>query len=190
MARKINEAALRMLDCADGRAFDTSHGTRKRGGAVTYGQALCAAEGVVGMASKGGPFADLTMLSHDKIGIEFAANARKAKDALMVLKDFIIAYSPVLAIPPELVDQLGTYILAILIDSMIVENIAIGPENYIGPDLAVTYGIMSPRPTPTSASVTSTSSSSGCPDPTKTPVCARLSLSSSLANRAADLLWQ
>lgn len=34
------------------------------------------------MSGKGAPFADLTLLSHDKIGIEFAANAEKAKEAL------------------------------------------------------------------------------------------------------------
>lgn len=170
MAHRINEAAYRMLDCADGRNFDTKHGTRKRGGSVTYGQALCAAEGSVGMARKGGPFADLTMLSHENIGIELAATAIKAKEALLILEDFILAYSVVLAIPPQLVDQLGTYILAIVVDSMVIEHVDIGPENYIGPDLAVTYGAMSPRPSPTSTSATPSSSSSGCPDPSATPV--------------------
>jgi hypothetical protein len=159
-----------MTDCADSKKFDSTHGTRRRDSGTTYGQALCAAEGVVGMTGKGGAFADLTMLSHDKVGIEFAANATKAKDALLVLKDFIIAYGPIMAIPSELTEQLGTYILAIIINTMIIENVPIGPINYISPDLVVTYGAMSPRPTPTSTSSTVTSTSSGCPDPTKTPV--------------------
>jgi hypothetical protein len=123
------------------------------------------------MTGKGGAFADLTLLSHNNVGIEFAANAGKAKDALLVLKDFILAYGPMMAMPSELAEQLGILILAMIIDSMIIENIPIGPANYIGPDLAITYGAMSPRPTPTSVSVSSTSSSSGCPDPTKSPIC-------------------
>lgn len=101
--------------------------------------------------------------------IDSAATAGKAKDALLVLKDFIIAYNAVLAVPEELVNQLGTYILAIIIDAIVIENVEIGPENFLGPDLAVMYGAMSPRPTPTSTAPTSSSSSSGCPDPTKTP---------------------
>jgi hypothetical protein len=170
LARRINEAAHRMTDCADGKKFDTAHGTRKRRGTASYGQALCAAEGVVGMAGKGGTFADLTLLSHEKVGIEFAATAVKAREALLVLTNFITAYGPMLAIPEELAGQLGTYILALVIDSFLVDNLPIGPINYIGPDLAVTYDAMSPRPTPTSTSATSTSSSSGCPDPAKTLV--------------------
>lgn len=137
LARKINEVVQRIEDCEDGRQFDAKHGTRKRAGTATYGQALCAAEGVVGMSGKGDRFADLTMLSHDNIGIEFAVTAGKAKEALLVLKDFIIAYSPVLAIPPELVEQFGTYVLAIIIDSLVINDTPVGPMNFIGPDLAV-----------------------------------------------------
>jgi hypothetical protein len=161
-----------MTDCEDGRKFDANHGSRKRASTATYGQALCAAEGIVAMSGKGGAFADLTLMSHDKIGIEFVATAGKAKDALLILKDFIIAYGPILAMPEELAEQLGTYILAIIIDAVVIEHVPIGPVNVIGPDLAVTYGTMSPRPspTPTATSTTPVSSSSGCPDPTKTPV--------------------
>jgi hypothetical protein len=159
-----------MTDCVDGKNFDTAHGTRKRRGTASYGQALCAAEGVVGMAGKGGAFADLTLLSHEKVGIEFAATAVKAKEALLVLTKFITAYGPMLAIPEDLAGQLGTYILALVIDSLLVDNLPIGPINYIGSDLVVTYDAMSPRPTPTSTSATSASSSSGCPDPSETLV--------------------
>jgi hypothetical protein len=102
LARRINEAAHRMTDCVDGKNFDTAHGTRKRRGTASYGQALCAAEGIVGMAGKGGAFADLTLLSHEKVGIEFAATAVKAKEALLVLTNFITAYGPMLAIPEDL----------------------------------------------------------------------------------------
>jgi hypothetical protein len=35
LARRINKAAHRMTDCADGKKFDTSHGTRKRDSGVT-----------------------------------------------------------------------------------------------------------------------------------------------------------
>lgn len=168
LAGRVNEVAHRMLDCEDGRLFDSKHGLRRRGGAVTYGQALCAAEGVVGMAGNGGTFADLTLLSHDRIGMEFANGADKAKEALLVLRTFILAYSPILAIPEDIVDQLGTYVLAIIIDALILDNIPIGPTNTIDPALAVTYGAMKPKPTPTSASATP--STSGCPDPTQTPV--------------------
>jgi hypothetical protein len=169
LADQINEIAHRMTSCADGQQLDASHGSRRRGDTATYGEALCAAEGVISMAGKGGPLADLTLLNHDRIGIEFAANAAKAKDALVVLKDFILAYSAVLAIPETNVEQLATYILAVIIDALVIDNIAIGATNYIEQELAVTYDAMRPRPTPTSASVTS-STSSGCPDPTKTPV--------------------
>jgi len=184
-----------MTDCADGRNFDSSHGTRRRGGGTTYGQALCAAEGIVGMTGQGGAFADLTMLSHDKIGIQFAANAGKAKDALVVLKDFIVAYAPMMVMPEQMAEELGTYILAIIIDAMIIENVPIGPMNYIDPNLAVTYGAMSSRPTPTSASATSTSSSTGCPDPSKTPVRNEASRNQNYSTtililRNIDFLWR
>jgi hypothetical protein len=172
LADKINEIAHRMTNCADGTQFDASHGSRRRGDTATYGEALCAAEGVIRQAGKGGPLADLMLLDHDQIGIQFAANAEKAKDALLVLTDFISAYGAVFAIPEQSMEQLATYILALIIDSLVVDKIAIGEMNYIGQELAVTYGAMEPKPTaptPKSASVSS-SSSSGCPDPTKTPV--------------------
>jgi hypothetical protein len=168
LAKKINEIAHLMSDCEDGRKFDAAHGSRKRAGTSTYGQALCAAEGVIGMSQKGGALADLTLLDHSKMGIEFAATAGKAKEALLVLKDFIIAYGPVLAIPEESAEQIGIYVLAIVVGALI-DNIPIGPVNYLRPELAVTYDAMSPKPTPTTAAPSS-SSSSGCPDPTQTPV--------------------
>jgi hypothetical protein len=172
LAQRINEIVHRMTDCEDGRKFDNAHDSRKRVSQPTYGQALCAAEAVVGMSGKGGAFSDLTLLSHDKMEIEFVATAVKAKDALLVLKDFIIAYGPFLAIPEVFAEQFGTFVLALIIDAVVIENFPIGQMNYIGPDLAVTYGAMSPRPTPTPTSSTSASSSSGCPDPTQTPVSA------------------
>jgi hypothetical protein len=75
LAVKVNEVAHRMMNCEDRRLFNSKHGLRRRGGVATYGQALCAAEGIIGMSRKGEPFADLTMLSHDKIKIEFANGA-------------------------------------------------------------------------------------------------------------------
>jgi hypothetical protein len=186
LAGKINEVAHLMIDCEDGRKFDTAHGSRKRAGTATYGQALCAAEGVIGMSQKGGALADLTLLDHSKMGMEFAATAGKAKEALLVLKDFIIAYGPVLAIPEEHAEQLGIYVLAIVVHA-ILEKIPIGPENYIRPEIAVSYGAMSPRPTPTTTAPSS--SSSGCPDPTKTPVSSRFqSLRQSSNHNAFKLL--
>jgi hypothetical protein len=181
LARRIDEVVRRMKDCEDGREFDATHGSRKRAGTATYGQALCAAEGVIGMSKRGGAFADLTLLDHNKMGIEFAATAGKAKDALLVLKDFIIAYGPMLAIPEEFAERLGTYVLAIILDAIVIDNIPIGPQNYIGPELAVSYGRMSPKPTPTSTAPPS-SSSSGCPDPTKTPVSHNLTNIGQYAN--------
>jgi hypothetical protein len=129
LADKINEIAHRMTNCADGQQFDASHESRRRGDTATYGEALCAAEGVISMAGKGGPLADLTLLDHDQIGMQFAANAEKAKDALLVLTNFISAYSAVFAIPEQSMEQLATYILALIIDSLVVNKIAIGEIN-------------------------------------------------------------
>ncbi|OAL44289.1 hypothetical protein IQ07DRAFT_649330 [Pyrenochaeta sp. DS3sAY3a] len=165
LAKKIDEVARRMIDCADGQKFDTLQGFRRRNSEISYGQALCASEGVIGMAGNGGPLADLTLMRHDQMGLQLAETATQAKQALVILKDFILAFSPVLGITPELVEPLGIYVLALIIDSMVIDKIPIGAVNVIAPDVAVTYGAMSPRPTPTSSSASPTSS--GCPEETQ-----------------------
>lgn len=169
LADHLNEVVHNFTNCEDGQLFDSSHGQRKRGGS-TYGQALCASEGVIVNSGKGAPFGDLTLLSHDKMGLQIYGTAGKAKDALDVLMKFIAAYSSTLAIPEDLVEQLALYVLVLVLNSVVFDSIPIGPQNFISPDVGVIYGAMSPRPTPTSASATPSSSSSGCPDPTNTPV--------------------
>jgi hypothetical protein len=168
LAAQINEVAHRMMDCEDGRLFDSKHGLRRRAKTPTYGQVLCSSQGVITMAGKGGPLADLILVSHDKIRMQLANSAPLAKKALVELQGFILLYSPLLSIPPQLLEQLGTLVVALVVDTLILDKLPIGPINVIRPELAITYGAMSPKPTPTSASATS--SASACPDPSKTPV--------------------
>jgi hypothetical protein len=75
LAVKVNEVAYRIINCEDRRLFNSKHGLQRRSSAATYRQALYAAEGIIGMSRKEEPFADLTMLSYNKIKIEFANSA-------------------------------------------------------------------------------------------------------------------
>ncbi|KAF1995307.1 hypothetical protein P154DRAFT_611177 [Amniculicola lignicola CBS 123094] len=173
LARRINEIAHRMMNCEDGRKFDSEHKLRRRDDPITYGQALCAAEGIIGMTGTGSAFSDLAKISFDNMRFEFAQNAKLAKDALPILRDFILALGPALAIPEKLVDQLTVYVLAIVIDALVLEKVPISPENFLGPDIVVLVGSRTATLTPTSTSTTA-SATSGCPDPTQTPLyCGR-----------------
>lgn len=86
---QVNDVAYRIINCKDEQLFDSKHDLQQRSSAATYRQALYAAEGVISISRKEGPFADLTLLSYNKIRIEFAYSADKAKDALLVLQVFI-----------------------------------------------------------------------------------------------------
>jgi hypothetical protein len=164
MAARIDEIMHRMVDCEDGRKFDSEQSLNKRAADVTkYAPAICAAEGVAGMATPGGPFGDLLLLKHDQMAFGFADAAGKAKDALVVVKDFVLAYAPMLTIPEDLADQLATYLFALAIET-VIEGVTLTEKNRIEASLVVTGSLL---PSPVS---TTTSSTSSCPDPEKTPV--------------------
>jgi len=52
----------------------------------------------------------------------FADGAGEALRAANVVSDFVLACAPMLTITPEVANQLGTYLLALAIDTM-VENV-------------------------------------------------------------------
>lgn len=156
LASRIDEVIHRIKDCEDGRKFDSEHGSRKRAG-PSYGQAICGAEAAASMARPGGPFNDLLLLDPNQLPFGFADAAGAVAQAANVVADFVVAYAPMLSIEPALAEQLGTYLFALAIDTLI-ENSPLGENNRIQSSLVTT-----------STSLVTTSTS-GCPDPTATPV--------------------
>lgn len=157
LADRLSDFMQRSKDCQAGAEFDRQHNApaRKRQGAGggTAGQALCAAEAVIGGVQAGGPFNDLLVLNPAGVHFQFAQAAGPVLDAANEFADFVGTYAPLMAVPPELVDQLRVYIFALAVD-LIVENIPLGERNRIKATMVTT-----------SASPTSTSTHA-CPDPT------------------------
>jgi hypothetical protein len=120
------------------------------------------------MARKGGPLADLILVSYNKIQMQLANSAPLAKKALIELQGFILLYSPLLSISPQLLKQLGTLVVALVVDTLILNKLPIELINVIRLELAITYSAMSLKPTTTSA--LATSSASACPNLLKTLV--------------------
>jgi hypothetical protein len=131
LANRLNDylAMTSGISCEDGVKFDADHPTKKRGG-VPMGKAICAAESVIKSAGKNQPFGDITLLQHDQMGIMMKGTAGNAKEALVVVKDFVIAYAPLLAIPEELIEQVATYVLALAIDQ-VIEGVKLGAETLL-----------------------------------------------------------
>lgn len=155
LADRLNEYMQRTKDCQAGSEFDQQHPAaapaRKRAGGGTYGQALCASQAVMGGIQAQGPWNDLLLLNPAGVHFQFAQAAGPALDAANQFADFVHTYAPLLAMPTELIDQLGPYILALAIDT-IVENIPLGERNRIKATMVST-----------GASPTGTSEA-GCPD--------------------------
>lgn len=155
LADRLSEFMQRTKDCQAGSEFDQQHPApaRKRQGAGggTAGQALCAAEAVIGGVQAGGPFNDLLVLNPAGVHFQFAQAAGPVLDAANQFADFVRTYAPLMAVPPELADQLGVYIFALAID-LFVENIPLGESNRIKATMVTT-----------SAGPTGTSTP-GCPD--------------------------
>ncbi|KAK3317193.1 hypothetical protein B0T19DRAFT_434438 [Cercophora scortea] len=161
LAQRINDIMHMMVSCEDGAKFDAASkgGKRRRTRASgTYGQAVCAAEAVASMAGQGGPFNDLLLLNFGQMHFGFADAAGEGLRAANVISDFVLAYAPLIAIGPELANELGTFLLALAIDT-IVDNAPLNRENRIAASLITTSPTTTPTPTQT-----------GCPDPENDPL--------------------
>jgi len=167
LAAKLNDFIGMTQDCDDGNKFNVAHPGAKRE-AGTFGRAICVNQHIVSNAGKGAPLGDVVMLKHDQMSIVLKQSAGKAKDAIFMMKDFVIAYGPMLAIPEDLVEQVGLYLAAIIIDA-VVTGVAIGAQTVLDTDLwALEKEPTKPKPSP--SSTPTSSSKQPCPDPTQTPV--------------------
>ncbi|KAM0280464.1 hypothetical protein ACHAQH_004043 [Verticillium albo-atrum] len=151
MSDRLNEYMQRTQNCGIGQEFDSQHPTRKRAGG-TYGQALCAAESVVQGSTPGGPWNDLLLLNPN--GVHFNFRPGMALEAMNVFAEFLRAYAPLMAVPEELANDIGVYILALAIHT-IVENVPLAEKNRFKSDLVSTGTQDAPSSTAT-----------GCPEPT------------------------
>ena len=120
------------------------------------------------MSRKGGPLANLVFLSYNKIQIELAQTTPLAKKALIELQGFILVYSPLLSISSQRLKQLGIFVVALVVKTLILNKLPIGLVNVIRLELAITYSTISLKPTPISA--LAISSTSTCPNLLKTLV--------------------
>ena len=157
LASRIDEVMNRMNVCEDGQKFDSEHGSKKRAG-PSYGQAICGAEAAAAMAVPGGPLNDLLLLDPTRLAFGFADAAGAVAQAANVAAGFVVAYAPILSIDPTLAEQLGTYLFALAINTL-VENSPLGENNRIQSSLVTTSTLSVTTPT-----------SSGCPNPTTAPV--------------------
>ncbi|KAH7333207.1 hypothetical protein BKA65DRAFT_596796 [Rhexocercosporidium sp. MPI-PUGE-AT-0058] len=165
LASRLDEIMHRMTDCADGRDFDSGKTLRRRAG-PGYGAAICAVEGVAAMAQPGGAMGDLLLLNPGQVRFGFAAGAGDIARAAGVAVGFVQAYAPMLNLPDDVAIQLGNFLFALAVDTLI-NNLPLAEENRIEATLLTTETMATSTPT----STTSTSStSSGCPDPTSTPL--------------------
>jgi hypothetical protein len=103
LASRIDEVMHRATQCEDGRKFDSEHGTRKRLGA-SFGQVVCAAKAVAGMAVPGGSFNDILLIDPNQMPFGWADPNADVARAAGVVFDFVFAYAPLLVIRPELAE--------------------------------------------------------------------------------------
>lgn len=162
LAQKLNDFIGRIEDCEDGTKFNAEHPDKKRARA-TLGRSICSGESVAINSGKGGPFSDIAMIKHNQMSIMIKDTAKKAKEAFFVIKDFVIAYGPMLAIPEEVIEQVAIYVAAVVINA-VVDGIAVEAQTLLAVDVWVAVADPSQTELPT------TTSKSGCPDPTKKPV--------------------
>ena len=107
---------------------------------------------------------DLLLLDPSRLVFGFPAAAGDVARAAGVAVTFVQAYAPLLAIPDELAIQLGNFLFALALDTL-VNNLPLGAENRIQSSLVTTS-----KPTTTKPTTTATSTTSGCPNPTTSPV--------------------
>lgn len=172
----------RMTECADGRDFDDGTSLRRRAG-PGYGAAICAVEGAATMARQGGPLNDLLLLNPNQLRFGFAAAAGDVARAANIAVDFVVAYAPMLDLPEDVAVQLGNFLFALAVDTLL-ENLPLGEENRIEASLLTTETPPTSTATPTSSS--SSSRSSSCPDPTSTPVSYWRSFSNAMIEAVLD----
>jgi hypothetical protein len=162
LAARIDEVMHRTIQCEDGRKFDSEHGTQKRA-AASFGQAVCAAEAVAGMAGPGGSFNDILLLDPNQMPFGWAnPNADVARAAGVVFK-FVLANAALLAIGPELAEQVGNFLFILALDTL-MESTPVQETNRIPSSLVTATKTFS------TSTTTMASATSGCPDPTNTPV--------------------
>ncbi|KAK1760056.1 hypothetical protein QBC47DRAFT_333896 [Echria macrotheca] len=155
LADRLNDFMQRSKDCQAGLDFDnenpTPASTRKRAGRGTYGQALCASQAVIGGVENGGPFNDLLHISPAGVHFQFAPGAGPAVLAADRFADFIDSYSPMITSDSDVRQQLGLYIMALAIDTIVEDN-PLRDRNRIQATMVITEGGLSPT-------------ASACPDP-------------------------
>lgn len=150
LAGRLDEFMHRSKECRAGSDFDKDH-PEKRRASGTYGQALCAAQGVMQGATANGPFNDLVLLDPAGVHFGFAKAAGAAQDVANILAEFVAVYAPLTALPEDLVHEISIYVLALAIDT-IVDNVTLGERNRIQATMVTTAD--SPSSTTT-----------GCPEP-------------------------
>ncbi|KAI1346531.1 hypothetical protein F5Y01DRAFT_321669 [Xylaria sp. FL0043] len=158
LASRLDEIMHRLTDCEDGQDFDASSASRKRAN-PSYGNAICAVEGAVAMVEPGGALNDLLLLDPSRLHFSFADAAGEVSRAAGVAVDFVQAYAPLLSISDDVAVQLGNYLFALALDTL-VENLPLSGENRIASSLITTA----------TTTPTSTATPTGCPDPTSSPL--------------------
>lgn len=178
LASRLDEVMHRDQECDDGRSFDRSdHSRRKRAGG-SYGNAICAAEAVAGMAQAGGPFNDLLLLRTPHVTFEFAEAAGAVARAATVAVGFVRDYAPLLDISADVAEQLGNFLFALAVNT-IVEGQSLGDRNRIKATNIETEAPHQPT-------------ASSCPDPEESPVSTLLKVDNRCAtDRSSQIavLW-
>jgi len=160
LASRIDEIMHRSQNCEDGRAFDRSDNSRRKRAGGSYGNAICAAEAVAGMAQTGGPFNDLLLLRAPHVSFGFIEAAGAVTRAAAITAGFVRDFAPLLDVDGDIAEQLGNFLFALAVNT-IVEGNSLGDRNRIKATSIKTEE--PPQPT-----------GSGCPDPKKQPVRASL----------------
>ncbi|KAK0617748.1 hypothetical protein B0T14DRAFT_605745 [Immersiella caudata] len=153
LAGRLDEFMQRSKECKAGDDFDKQHASPARKRAVgSYGEALCASEAVIGGIQPGGLWNDLLLLEPTGVhfGFKTDSDSGTASAAASQFSEFARAYAPLMDVSPERADQIGSYILALAVDT-IVQGVALSEKNRIPATMVTTSG--SPSPTGT-----------GCPD--------------------------
>jgi hypothetical protein len=160
-AQKLADFIGMSGDCEDGRNFDAQHPKSKRVEG-TLGHAICGAERIISNAGKDAPFGDLTLLQYDQESLVLKENVGNFADAVMVIRDYVFDYAPLIGLPDEVVEQVGLYVAAFAM-SYVIDGVKIGAKTVLNSNVWSAKNDQS-RPSP------SPSSKAGCPDPTATPV--------------------
>ncbi|KAK8102371.1 hypothetical protein PG984_015517 [Apiospora sp. TS-2023a] len=162
LASRIGQMMDMRTHCSEGEDFDRKHHDSKKRAQGTYGKAICASIAVAGNAAPGGPFNDLLLLSPNSLPFGFADLRSAASQASQIVIAAVRALTELVALGPELAEQLALYIFALALDK-VYEGLPLGEENRIHASMVTTM-------TRTATATTTTTTATGCPDPTKTPV--------------------